>query len=296
MASKLPWRALDDILADDFSDSQSDIDKPLYIPYSFTQGLRKAMGHLSPENIQQLQADRSYNIDRDKISCVERSSISDIFSGEVVQRKQFELDYNKADDGDFPWIEISSLLGQPSIIYDLPVRKIVVRFYSDEFAEKWKDTIESAIDIDGFPSSWIEQPFFAVLESQEPGDSDARVNIRGIHDEFYYKPMFESEEEYEGMDWSIRSLDVRNVWSYQGFINRPEPILTTRRGDRQFNWTPRKIEKYVMNFFDPSENYSGAFRNNPFASLWRRAYSTDVTSLKRFEWEEGEEWVLTDTE
>lgn len=209
-------------------------------------------------------------------------------------RKQFELEFDRSEDGKFPWTDVRSTLGQPSTIYDLPIRHLVVRFENEEFEQEWREAIESAIEVDDFPMEWIESPFFAVLESAEPGDSDARDRVREPHEDFYFKPMFEAAEDYEGMDWSVRTLDLSAIWSYQGFVNRPQPILTSHVGDKQYDWTPRRIERYLMNFFDPSKNYTGVIRDSDWAGLWRRVYSRDVTSTKVFEWEEDEEWVQTE--
>ncbi|WP_134668877.1 hypothetical protein [Halorussus marinus] len=293
MSSDLPTRALESIVTDKFYKEQSDVGTRRYVPYSFTQGLRKAMGHLNADNIQELDANRSFNTGRDNLAVLSNSTVSEIFNGEEVSRKQFELSFDRGEHGSFPWSDVRSNLGQ-STIYDLPVRRIVVRFSNEEFEKEWKETIESAINIDDFPTSWIEPPFFAVLESTDPGDSDARENVKNLHEEFYFKPKFRSDEDFDGMDWSIQTLDLQSVWSYQGFVNRPEPILTTRAGDRQYEWTPRRMEKFLMNFFHPEEDYTGVIRNSEFAGLWRRIYSRDVTSTKEFAWEEDEEWVQTE--
>lgn len=291
MSSELPKKAIKSLVTDDFWVKQKDTDIRRYVPYSFTQGLRKAMAHLQPDNIQELEANRSFNTDRESLSAIAKSSVSEIFQGELVGRKQFELSYDRSEDGEFPWTDIRSILGQPSTIYDLPIRRIVVRFHDEEFEQEWINTLTSAINNDDPPTSWIEPPFFAVLQSAESGDSDARENVTGLHEEFYYKPRFRVEEDHEGMDWSVRTLDLESVWSYQGFVNRPEPIFETRAGDRQYDWTPRRIERYLMNFFNPEESYTGVVRNSNFAGLWRRVYSRDVTDIKEFEWEAGVEWV-----
>ncbi|WP_135826428.1 hypothetical protein [Halorussus ruber] len=293
MSSDLPKKALKSIVSAKFYQEQKDVGTRRYVPYSFTQGLRKAMGHLNPDNIQELEASRSFNTGRDNLTTLSGSSVSDILQGEEVKREQYDLSFDRGEYGNFPWSDIRSVLGQ-STIYDLPVRRIVVRFSNEDFESEWKDTLETAIDIDDFPTSWIESPFFAVLESAEPGDSDARKNVKNLHEEFYFKPKFRTNEDFDGMDWSIQTLDLQSVWSYQGFVNRPDPILTTRTGDRQYDWTPRRIERFLMNFFHPEEDYTGVIRNSEFAGLWRRVYSRDITSTKEFAWEEDEEWVQTE--
>lgn len=293
MSSDLPTRALESIVTDKFYKKQKDKNKRRYIPYSFTQGLKKAMGHLNAGNIQEIEANRSFNLKRDDLSAVTSSSVSDILSGEIIQRKKFDLDFDRGENGDFEWTELRSVLGQSSTVFDLPVRRVVVRFDDEEFMSEWKQTIETAISIGDFPTSWIEPPFFAVLESADPGDSDARDNVRDLHEDFYYKPKFRVDEDYDGMDWTIRTLDLKSIWSYQGFVNRPASILTSRHGDREYEWTPRRIEKYLMNYFDPEEDFTGVVRNSSFAGLWRRVYSRDLTSTKEFTWEEEEEWVQT---
>lgn len=287
--------ALEDLVTDEFFDQQNDTETRRFVPYSFTQGLRKAMAHIDPEDIQELEANRSFNTDREKIDAVVSSPISDIFDGEFLTRKQFDLDFDKAEGDIFPWADVQDILGSKTV-YDLPVRHLVVQFEHEEFEQEWQETIESAIDQDVVPTSWVDSQFYAVLESAKPEDSDARENVRDHHEEFYFKPKFESEEDYEGMDWQVRTLDLQSVWSHQAFVNRSEPLLTQHFGDRQLDWTARRLERFIMNYFAPDENYTGVLRNNEFASLWRRVYSRDVTSIKRFEWEEGEEWVLTEAD
>lgn len=295
MTTEIPWHAFEPLVTDDFLDKRRKKEgTKRYIPYSFTQGLRKALAHLSADSIQEIDANRSFNTDRDNIRAIASSEVSDIMEGDIVRRKQFELEYNRSEDGNFPWTNIRSVLGGSSTIYDLPVRHLVVRFEDDEFESEWRDSIEGAIEMENPPLSWIEPPFFAVLESTDPGEGDARDRVRETHEDFYFKPMFEAEQEYEGMDWSIRTLDLQSVWSYQGFINRAQAIHTVRQDDRQYDWTPRRLEKHIMNYFEPSEDYTGVIRSSDFAGLWRRVYSRDVTSTKVFEWEEGEEWVQTE--
>ena len=293
MSSDLPKRALKSIVTDAFWREQTDTSTRRYVPYSFTQGLRKLMGHNSPDNIQELDANRSFNSGRESLTSVVDSDVSDIFEGEEVTRKQFDLEYNRGSDGEFEWSELRSLFGQPGVIYDLPVRHVVIRIVNEELEERWISALEEAISIDDFPTEWIEPPFFAVLESADPGDSDARSNVKELHEEFYYKPKFRVEENHDGMDWQLRTLDLQSIWSYQAFVNRSEPILTTRVEDRQFDWTPRRIENYLLNYFDSEDDYTGILRDSDFVNLWRRVYSRDVTSTKEFAWEEEEEWVQT---
>lgn len=295
MTDNVPWEALKPLITDEFLDERKQKeDTKRYVPYSFTQGLRKAMAHLSTDNIQEVDANRSFNTDRESIGAIASSNVSDIMEGDIIRRKQFELEFDRTKYGDFPWTDIRSVLGQSSTVYDLPIRHIVVRFEDEEFESKWRNAISEAIEMNNPPLSWIEPPFYAVLESSDPGEGDARDRVRETHESFYYKPMFKTEKEYEGMDWSVRTLDLQSVWSYQGFTNRAQAIHTVHQGDRQYDWTPRRLEKYLMNYFEPSENYTGVIRGSDFAGLWRRAYSRDITSTKVYEWEEDEEWVQTE--
>lgn len=281
-------------MEDSFFENQSNTERRRYVPYSFTMGLRKAMGHLRPENIQELDANRSFNSTRSDLSTSSGDALTGIFSGEEIIRKQFELSYDRGQNGDFPWQEIKSELGKPSTIYDLPVRHIVVRLDDEELENAWTEALVDAVAAEDFPTSWIEPPFFAVLRSAEPGDSDARENIKSIHDEFYYKPKFRVDEDHDGMDWELRSLDLESVWSYQGFVDRPETIVTLRGEGQNFQWTPREIEQYLMNYFHPEVDFTGYIRNSDFAGMWRRVYSRELTSTKEFGWEADQEWVQVD--
>jgi len=295
MTDDIPWKALKPLVTDEFLEKQQKKeDTKRYVPYSFAQGLRKTMAHQSSEDIQEVDANRSFNSDRESIDSIASSDVSNILTGDIVRRKQFELDFDRSENGTFPWADIRSVLGQSSTVFDLPVRHLVVRFENEEFEKEWRDAFEEAIEMDNPPLSWIEPPFYAILESSEPGDSDARDRVREAHEDFYFQPKFSSDEDYEGMDWSIRTLDLQSVWSYQGFINRAQAIHTVREEDHQYEWTPKRLEQYIMNYFEPSEDYTGILRNSDFAGLWRRTYSRDITSTKVFEWEEDEEWVQTE--
>lgn len=290
MISGAPIKAIKSITTDQFLKERTDTNSKRYVAYSFTQGLRYTMDHIAPDQVQALDANRSFNTGRQPINSVNQSPISNLLEAVNVTRRQLDLEFDRAKNGQFPWNEIESVLGTGDVIYDLPVRRLVVRFESEEFMEQWVDTIESAID-SSIPTEWIEPPFFAVLESSEPGDSDAKKNLKNLHDSFYYKPKFRVQADFDGMDWQMRTLDLESVWSYQGFIDRPQPILTSRKSGKKYDWTPRKIEKYLMNYFDPESEYSGVIRTSDFAGLWRRKYSREFTSTKEFVWEEDQEWV-----
>ncbi|NHN48398.1 hypothetical protein G9464_12450 [Halostella sp. JP-L12] len=253
------------------------------------------MSYLDPVQIQELKAERNFRTNREDIPAVASSSVSDVVTAQETEGMIFDVDYDRAEHGgshsSFPWTGVNDLLNRPSTVYDVPIRRMVVRFESEEFKSDWEEAIVEAIDHDPFPTEWIEGPFYAILNSKDPGEADARDHIRDAHEEFYYIPKSHVADGHDGLGWTVRSLDLEAIYSYQGFIDKRNPILTTRDGDREYDWTPRRLEDYIMNYFNEEESYVGLMHNADFINRWRNLHSTDMTSTKTFIWEADEEWV-----
>jgi hypothetical protein len=291
MSPDLPVQELRSIVTDQHYQEQSQEGIRRFYGYAFSQGLRKTMAYLDPENVQKLKASREFRTGTEDIPAVANSSASSVFDAQTTEGMLLDLDYDRAEDGDFPWSEIQSVLGLPSTVYDIPIRHLVVRFESDDFHQKWETAFEDAIDIKNFPTGWIEGPFYAELISRPPGGGDARERVRSAHDDFYYLRRSASQGGHDGLGWNPSSLDLEGVWSHRGYTSYPDAVRTTRIGDRSYDWTPRRLEQFVMNYFDEDNSYVGLMRNPDFVNDWRQIHSTDMTSTKVFEWEEGEEWV-----
>lgn len=253
---------------------------------SFTQGLRKGMECVRTEDVQEVIASRDFELDSEPIAKVSNSSVSEIASGFDTQKREFNINFNKEDYGDFPWNDIKAVLDQPSTLYDVPIRRFVIQFRDEDFVNNWIETVREGLDVENPPINWIETPFFAVLESKEPGVTPLRKGVRREHSDYYYS----TDSEQKEFPWPIRTLDFESVWSYQAYINDQETILTTREAGKTKEWTAREIEYNLMNYFDPEDRYSGVLQNSNRVSDVREILSLDVTSTKTFEWVEGEEW------
>lgn len=262
--------------------------KRRFKPYSYAMGLRKTMDYVGPDEIQELIANREFGIDAESIPEVLNSSVSHYVDGKNTQGRNFEITYDRASHGPFDWAEILELLGDPSTVYDVPVRRLVIRFDDEDFVSDWISYISEAIGLDKVPTDWIEAPFFAVLESAEPGEAEAREGIRRMHEDFYFDPDTKANQDKGGLPCPMVTLDLEAVWSYRAFVGNDDPVLTNWAGNE--DWTPQKIEGALMNYFAPESRYSGRLYNSSFAGDWRRTFSLEATSTKVFEWEEDEEW------
>jgi hypothetical protein len=260
-----------------------------YKPYAVTAGLKEIMDYVEPEQIQELTANREFSLQAESIEDIVESDVSDIVRGQNTQGRSFEIEFNRQDHETFPWSEVKNLLGRQSTLYDVPVRHIVIRFNDTDFESNWKSYIKDAIDASNFSTSWIEPPFFAVLKSKKAGETDAREAVRDMHEDFYFDPKSRATRREEGFPWSLITLDLEGIWSYRAFIDDSEEIVGNWIGSQ--DWTPRKIERALMNYFNSDTRYSGRLRNSGLSNDWRRLFSLEATSLKVFEWEEDEEWA-----
>lgn len=287
MGEDIPLNEIEELTTTEHFINQTDPGRR-FKPYSYTEGLRKTMNYVEPEDIQELVANRDFGLQADQITEVSNSPASDFVVGKNTKGRSFEIDYNRVDHGPFRWSEVRDLLGRPSTLYDVPVRRLIVRFRDDKFKSDWISYIEEAIDVTDVPTDWIEPPFFAVLESTEPGETDARDGVRRMHEDFYFNPEAKTTRGDEGLPWNIVTLDLQAIWSYRAFVRDDEPVMSNWVGE--VDWTSRKLEHVIMNYFNPGNRYSGRLYNSSFAGDWRRLFSLEATSTKVFEWEEGEEW------
>lgn len=255
-------------------------------PYSFTMGLRKTMEYVEPEEIQELVANRNFGLYVEMIPGVSESVVSDYVEGKNTHGRDFEVDYDRTHNGPFSWSDVKGLLGKQSTVYDVPVRHLVIRFDDEEFVDDWASYIENAIDATEVLTDWIETPFYAVLKSSSPGESDALNGIHRLHEDFYYDP--EAEQEKEGLPCPPVTLDLEAIWSHRAFVRDDEPVQTNWVGDK--DWTPRMIEHALMNFFAPDSQYSGRLFNSSLAGDWRGLFALEATDTKVYQWEGGEEW------
>jgi len=259
-----------------------------YKPYALTAALKKMMEYVEPDDIQELRATRNFEFETRAIQEVLESDVSHLMNGERIIRRNFELEFDRTTDGRFPWHAIEYLLGENATLYDITVRGAVIRFDDEEFEEEWKDHIRDAIDADEVPTDWVETPFFAVLKSSDAGEPQARDGVIRIHDEDYFSEEAKADEGKPGIPMNLVTLDLEGIWSFRAFVDDDEVLHSNWKGD--VDWTPRKIEYALMNYFNPESRYSGLLRTSSLSNHWRRIFSTEASDIKVFEWEEGEEW------
>jgi len=296
MTDRVPVEELQDLVTDDYLRNQTDASSRRYKPYAFTQGLKRAMTYISEEQVQELIATREFDIESETIEGVSESDASHIMDGERIYRRDISLAFDKVDDGVLPWGDVNDLLGRKETLYDIPVRELVIRFESEDFEEAWKDTLSSAIAVDDPHLGWVESPFFAVLSSTNPGKQAPRDNVRDEHEDFYYTPDSDHTPKNDGFPWLIATLDLEAIWSYRAWRHDREAVLTSRGGAGETEWNARKVERYLMNYFNPESRYAGSIYLGNLVGEWRRTFSLNATSTKVFAWEGDEEWVQLDEE
>lgn len=270
-----------------------------YKAYTSTYALRVALGMVTPSQVQEVRAKRQQIDNEDPVASVASSNVSGIMDAVQIEGVRVEVDFDRASQGgnDFPWSEVQSLLDQPDTVYDLPIQRLVVRFSEDDFTQMWKDKLEDAVDDPNFPVGWVEEPFYAVLDSSRP-DNDGRQKVKNDHEDRYFLPKSNTTSSGEqGLGWTPRILDLQSVWSHRGWSERSDPQLEGW-SNRQSggNWTPKRIEQRLMNFFEPDIEYTGMLRDDELMNKWRTVMSRgvphDYTSFKTFEWDDEEEWML----
>jgi hypothetical protein len=286
------------IVRPNFIDQQGRQASRKYMAYSSTYGLRVAMGWIASDQVQELRASRQQIDNRTEISVVAQSPVSDIMNATNIEGINVEIDFDRAEQrgADLPWSDIQSLLGKPETVYDLPIQRLVIRFSDESFTQAWTDKIEDAIDDPNFPTDWIESPFYAVLESSRP-DNDARQKVKNDHEDRYFLPKSnKTSNGKQGLGWTPRILDLQSVWSHRGWTERDDQRLEAWSGRQSGgNWTPKRLEQRLMNFFEPDMQYTGMLRDSDLMNRWRDVMSQgshDYTSFKTFEWEDEEEWML----
>lgn len=291
---------IENIVRSDFINEQGPQAARKYVVYSSTYGLRVTMGWLSSsDSVQELKAERKKRQSESPVLSVAQSSVSDIMTASEYQGVRVTVDYDRAEQrgNKFPWNNVRPLLGQPETVYDIPVQHLVVRFGDEEFTQMWTDKISNAIDDSSFPTSWIEEPFYAVLKTGEP-DAQARDKIKSDHEDRYFIPTSNTTSGgQDGLGWTPRVLDLVGIWSQMGWTERQDPQLEAW-SERQSggNWTPRRLEQRLMNFFEEEEQYTGMIRDSELMNKWRSVMSDgqshDYTSYKTFEWKDEQEWTI----
>lgn len=290
---------ISNIVRADFIDEQGPKASRKYTAYATTYALRVAMGMTSPSRVQEVSARRQQINNETDVSAVAQSAASDVMDAVEIEGVRVEIDYDRAETkgADLPWNTIQSLLDRPSTVYDVPIQRLVVRFNDEDFTQKWKKKLDDAIDDQNFPTSWVETPFYAILESAVP-DNDGRNKVKNDHEERYFLPKSNTTSNGQpGLGWTPRVLDLAGIWSHQGWIEGSDSKLEAW-SDRQpgGNWTPRRLEQRLMNFFEPDVQYTGMLRDDDLMNEWRGVMSSgsqhDYTSFKIFEWDEDEEWMM----
>lgn len=291
---------IENIVRPNFIDEQGPQASRKFVAYSSTYGLRVAMGWVDrPDSIQELNAERREMNDETDVPSVAQSPASDVMEAVELEGVRVSVKYDRAEQqGDpLPWSDIRPLLDQPETVYDLPIQKIVVRFEDEDFKQMWIDKLDDAIDDPNFPTSWVESPFYAVLETGIP-DNDARQKVKDDHENRYFMPKSNTTSNGNpGLAWTPRILDLDSIWSHRGWTERSDPQLEAW-SDRQSggNWTPYRLEQRLMNFFEPEEQYTGMIRDSALMNRWRdvmaNSQNHDYTSFKTFEWDDEEEWML----
>lgn len=291
---------IEHITRSNFVDEQGPQKSRKYMAYASAYGLRVVCeGLTDPNQLQQVYAKRQQIDNEMPVPSVTNSPASNVVEADDIDGIRVSVDYDRAEQGGavFPWSEVKNVLGDSSTVYDVPVTSVVIRFSAEDFTQMWKDKITDAVDDPNFPTGWIEEPFYAVLESAKP-DSTGRQKVKSDHDKRYFLPKSNTTSQGDqGLGWTPRILDLARIWSHKGWTEGDDQQLKGW-SDRQKggDWTAKRIEQRLINFFEPDLQYTGMLRDDKLMNKWRsvisRGKSQDYTSYKTFRWEDEEEWML----
>lgn len=249
------------------------------------------MDMVHSDDVQEVFARRQPRWDDSEISLISNSPVSGFVEGVHTKGKRVEVDFDRRDNpSGFPWQDVEDVLVEDETAYDLPVNSLVIRFEDDEFEQMWRDKIDDAIDSQNFPLDWIEPPFFAELTSTEPGDPDTKQQVEDAHPDRYFMPRSNTVNGEDGLALRPRTLDVVEVHSFKGWSGSTDPQFEAWSERQNDEWTPKKLENRLMNFFDEDVKYAGMMHNTQLVSKFNSVVSNEYLSRKTFDWVEGEEW------
>lgn len=295
---ELAWQTL----VDEYGESQN----RRRTGYVRTQSLKKVVDALDNpgEQVQYVKGKRRADTQR-----------QDLFGGEQslpyldatqVSRDEWTVSFDRAIHPRFDWQTLTERLSERPAVWDFPIERIVIQLRDDELYDHWVTFIEEASRrhpaFSGpLPTGWISQPFFAVMETSQPGTKGCRDNIERFHEDepYYFMPRSQGDDTHSGMGWSPRSLDLTAIWSYRAFVDKgdviaqtkkPTALLTCDEGETK-RLTPRVIETELINGTDDEKREYGAVNALLSINKWRRAFGSGATGLKPFHWDERGEWV-----
>ena len=264
--TEIPER-LHDSLVDRFGESQS----RRYRGYFFSQSLREILEILPEDSIIEIQGRRKV-LDGDHV-------VASTKCASLTMKKEYELDvcYHRDQHGPFVPEEIIGLMDSEDCIGDVAVNRLVFRFTHKNLHNHLLNVLEDTL---GFSlESHYRQPFFAVMESQDPGNDHVKTLVKNYHDEHYYSKL--------GYGWKTRTLDLVELWSADAYRDVKGVVAS----DSVRNYTLREIEDLCINRVSEEDNLCGAVNSMLVINRWRNVFGAGSTDTKSWQWKENEGWV-----
>lgn len=293
--SKQEPKSLGEVAYDTLTDQHSNQEQRV-IGYYKSQSVRHLLRDMNIENdaIIKLRGTRRVNETVHDMPSLGYSSIESYLEPAEIRREIVELDFDKVTDGEFSSDDVLGWLDSVGRdIYDIPIKKLVFKFESDQLYEHlWEfiqETLEAYYGSRLKDKGEFQQPFYAVMEASAPGHQRVREEVADFHpDRYFLRGDKTTVDGKRGLGQQLRTMDLAAIWSHQAYTHSNN-IVATERGDKL---TMRDIEDRVVNHVSQAMPEYGAINSKLLVNYFRAAFHQGV-DRKTFGWEEREGWVQT---
>jgi hypothetical protein len=292
---------LGEVAYDTLTDLHADQDERVTGFYK-SQSLRHLLRHLTidDEAIIKLQGGRRVNETSHDIPFFGYSGIQSYLDPVEIRREIVELDFDKVTEGEFSSDGILGWLDEDENeeIYDLPIDRLVFRYEDDQLYEHLWEFIQETLD--AYYGARLQdqgefqQPFYVVMEANDPGHPRIRRMVEDFHPERYFLRGDNTDlDGNRGLGQQFRTMDLTAIWSHRAYTHSDNVIATeTNEHGDQVEVTIRDIENRVVNHISQDTPEYGAINSRLLANHFRRAFHQGI-DRKSFDWEEQEGWVQT---
>lgn len=256
-----------------------------YRGFFISQSIRELIDSIEDKNIIQLEASRSVTAETSKVPVIESAyGNGSYFTLKDKRKVNIDINYDKKKHGMFNSDAVLELLDQEPTLGDIPVKRFVHRFESDDLEARLNEVLDDVLGIDPW---WVEQPFYVVLESRPAGNNVQKQKVRDYHGEEYFK------NGENGYGWKVRTMDLVSFWTKRGWVNPSEVVATSGSRKDMTKFTIRDIEDPAFNHISKNDLGFGMAYSPLLINKWRRAFGRNRTDLKSWVWERSEGWIRT---
>lgn len=255
--------------------------------YFASQSLRKLLEYVDAEDIEYIYGERRVRSESEDLPTLGTNPFLEYTTLSDRRVLSIEVKYDRRDvKQPFDAEGILGVLEDEPLLYDIPVRHVVFRMSSGILYDQLSDLLKEAVKFSDMGE--FEQPFFAEMKSCSPGSETARQRARDIHDDRYFKARGEDYKDGICLDWPIRTLDLKALWSLNAWNKSGRVVGKKGNGD---NVNMRELEDLAFNYYESDERKFGAVNSKLVVGKWMETFTQGVADIKKFDWREKEGWV-----